>query len=124
MSNLPSFTKKDLEAYYRRLDLIKQTAEQIIKDFDWYGMEIKFSGDEATAYNELAGQLIPHIQKLLKSDYQKLMQVLYHVDVNEKSVRWATEKGSEIEIASWLTDLIIERELQKVVTRIYFSGRM
>ncbi|MEO8150495.1 MAG: hypothetical protein ABI723_22885 [Bacteroidia bacterium] len=129
MSLLPSFTENDLQAYYRRVDLIRQTADQIIKDFDWYGMEIKFSGKEATAYEELFNQILPHVEQLLNYNNEKLMQVLYHIDVSERIVAAAVAESSEKEnnnekISESITRLIIMRELQKVVTRNYFSGRL
>ncbi|MCX6294580.1 MAG: hypothetical protein NTX97_00710 [Bacteroidetes bacterium] len=55
----------DLSQYINRLDLIKDTADQIIKDFDMFGMEIKFSGNAFNAYEELFDQIEPHIKKLI-----------------------------------------------------------
>lgn len=126
MSHLPSFTESDLQAYYRRVDLINQTAQQIIKDFEWYGMVIKFSGHEENAYNELFRQIAPEIEKLLNTNSEKLMEVLYRIDVNEQKVESAVAKAGErnIKTSEALSELIIQRELQKVVTRNYFSGRL
>jgi hypothetical protein len=126
MSQLPTFTENELQAYYRRADLINQTAQQIIKDFDWYGMEIKFSGHSENAYHELFEQINPAIEKLLGTNSEKLMEVLYRIDVNEKKVTSLSERESEGKrrVSELLTELIIQRELQKVVTRNYFSGRL
>ena len=55
----------DLTKYFNRLDLIKDTANQIIKDFDMFGMEIKFSGNAYNAYEELFEQIEPQIKNLI-----------------------------------------------------------
>lgn len=122
MSHLPAFTQENLDAYYRRADLINQTANQIIKDFEWYGMEIKFSGKEENAYTELFDQIKPAIETLLNNNAEKLMEVLYRIDVNEKKL--ADAGSDKTNVSEVITDLIIRRELQKVVTRNYFSGRL
>lgn len=130
MSQLPTFTENELQAYYRRVDLINKTAQQIIKDFDWYGMDIKFSGNADNAYHELFNQINSAIEKLLNTNAEKLMEVLYRIDINEKKVNSFSEDeresegGNKRKVSELLTELIIQRELQKVVTRNYFSGRL
>jgi len=61
----------DLSKYFNRLDLIKDTANQIIKDFEMFGLEIKFSGNAYNAYEELFEQMEPHISQLISSNKSK-----------------------------------------------------
>ena len=51
-----------ISQYFNKLDLIKDTANQIIKDFDMFGMEVKFSGNAYNAYEELFDQIEYYIQ--------------------------------------------------------------
>lgn len=122
MLQLPAFNDDAIQAYTNRIDLITQTANQIIKDFNWYGMAITFTGIESTAYDELFNQIEPYIDKMLQHENEKLMQVLYHIDVSENKIGDATSEHEKQ--SALLTRLIIMRELQKVVTRNYFSGRL
>ena len=47
---------QNIEKYRRDLEIIRLTAEQVIKDFQIFGFEIVFSGNEYTAYEELKTQ--------------------------------------------------------------------
>jgi hypothetical protein len=113
----------DLSKYFNRLDLIKDTANQIIKDFDMFGMEVKFSGNSYNAYEELFDQIEPHIKKLIDFNHSKFMGVLYRIDLNDSQIKNAIEQNSSESFSEIITDLIIKRELQKVVIRNHYKGQ-
>ena len=111
----------DLSKYINRLDLIKDTANQIIKDFDMFGLEIKFSGNAYNAYEELFEQIEPHINKLISSNQSKFMGILYRIDLSDVQIKKAVEENTSEPFSAIVTDLIIKRELQKVVIRNHFK---
>ncbi|MBA3705610.1 MAG: hypothetical protein H0W84_06825 [Bacteroidetes bacterium] len=111
----------DLSQYFNRLDLIKDTANQIIKDFDMFGMEVKFSGNAYNAYEELFEQIEPHISQLIHSNQQKFMGVLYRIDLSDEQIKKAVQENSSEPFSAIVTDLIIKRELQKVVIRNHYK---
>jgi hypothetical protein len=113
----------DLSKYFNQLDLIKQTAEQIIKDFDMFGMEVKFSGNAYNAYEELFDQVEPHIKKLIEVNHSKFIGILYRIDLNDDQVRKAVNENSSEPFSEIITDLIIKRELQKVVIRNHYKSQ-
>lgn len=51
---------------------------------------------------------------LMDRDFQKLLQILYRIDVNEQKAKKAL---SATDPASSIAELIIQRELQKVESR-------
>lgn len=111
---------KNLKPYYTDLNVIKLTAEQIQKDFAWFGEEIQFSEDTKNAYQDLYDQIEPRIYKMICNDFQKLLSVLYRIDISERQLRnhlASTEEDS----SELLTALIIERELKKVLIRKIYS---
>lgn len=110
--NLP-----DISNYSNRIDLIKATAEQIIKDFDMFGLEITFSGNAYDAYRELFEQIEPHINQLLHSNRSKFMGILYRIDLSDEQIKKAVENNSSASFSAIISDLIIKRELQKVVIK-------
>jgi hypothetical protein len=112
----------DLSSYFNRPDLIKDTASQIIKDFDMFGMEVRFSGNAYNAYEELFDQIEPHIKKLIDSNRSKFMGILYRIDLNDEQVTKAVRENSSEPFSAIITDLIIKRELQKVVIRHHYKG--
>ena len=61
--------KHELETYKKKEEIIKLTAEQIIKDFSQFGLDVSFSGVVQYAYNELFEQLLEHIILLLNKRY-------------------------------------------------------
>lgn len=113
----------NLSQYFNRLDLIKDTASQIIKDFDMFGMEIKFSGNPYNAYEELFEQIEPHINQLINSNQQKFMSILYRIDLSDEQIKKAVNENSSDTFTSIVSDLIIKRELQKVVIREHYKKK-
>lgn len=111
----------DLSKYFNRLDLIKDTANQIIKDFDMFGLEIKFSGNAFNAYEELFEQIEPHINQLITSNQQKFMSILYRIDLSDEQIKKAVNENSSELFSAIVSDLIIKRELQKVVIRNHYK---
>lgn len=105
------------------LELLNETAEQIIKDFGISGIEIKFSGNADNAYHELFSQIEPHILRLLWEDTRKLQQLLYRIDIPERQASIALKGEEGRTPPQMLTELIIKRELQKVVIRKFYSNK-
>jgi hypothetical protein len=113
----------DISQYINRLDLIKNTADQIIKDFDMFGMEVKFSGNAYSAYEELFDQIEPHISQLITSNQSKFMGILYRIDLSDEQIKKAVSENSTEPFPAIVTDLIIKRELQKVVIRSHYNTK-
>jgi hypothetical protein len=59
--------------YLKHLDILQDTALQIIKDFENLGTEIKFLGNSKNAYAELFSQIHPLIEKLQKENFSKFL---------------------------------------------------
>lgn len=113
----------NISKYINELDFIKATANQIIKDFDMFGLEIKFSGSKYDAYEELFDQIEPYIDELLSVNRSKFMSVLYRIDVSEYQLKKAVEENESESFSTIITDLIIKRELQKVVIRAHYAQK-
>lgn len=111
----------DASVYINRLDIIKDTANQVIKDFDMFGLEIKFSGNAYNAYEELFEQILPHLENLIATNRNKFMGILYRLDVSDEQVKRAVDANQSEPFSEIITDLVIKRELQKVVIRKQYS---
>ena len=112
--------RKDIEHYRLDLAIVRETAQRIINDFELLGIEIIFSGNEKNAYEELMNQLIPAMNTLLAKNKQKLMQVLYRIDISEEKLSKTVLKFPKAQLAEVISHLVIEREMQKVITRKIF----
>ena len=115
-------TLSDLTPFQKRMDIIRQTAEQTIKDFDAFGYEISFSNDPEKAYQELQNQILPLIDQLITKNYKKLMSILYRIDVREDLINECVLQSDPSQFAKIITELVLERELKKVIIRNYYKN--
>lgn len=111
---------QDLSIYRKQIEFIRETAAQIIKDFEIAGEEISFSGNAETAYAELKSQILPIVEKLLQSNFEKFLFLLYKIDVSENAVKNILAENEKV-FSENICDLILERELKKVIVRKYFE---
>lgn len=111
-------TTFSLEPYRHDLEVIRDTVSQIKKDFSQFDLEINFSGDEQTAYPELKSQLIILFKDLLHHNSEKIFALLYRIDVSEQELKQIT---ASISFEEHVTELVLERELRKVVMRKLYS---
>ena len=72
--------------------------------------------------NELKEKLIQHINYLIQHDFEKLVALLYRIDVNEKKLRELLQRYSENNSSEIIAQLIIERQLEKIKTRQQFKS--
>ncbi len=99
--------------------IIRETADQVIKDFAGFGMEINFPENLRSAYNDLFTQLAVHIGKLLHEDTEKLSALLYQIDLDES--KFSKSSPNYDHEHEWLSEMILNREFLKVLTRHYFK---
>ena len=121
MSQLIS--QSQIERSKKEEKFVLLTAEQVRKDFAMYGMEVNFSGNVNFAYEELFDQLKVFISELLSSNSEKLMSLLYQIDLSEKELS-KTDPNIQFEtISEIITHKVLERELKKVLIRTYFKEK-
>ena len=118
--NLPSLS--ELTPYYNRTDLLEKVVEQIKKDFNWFSFEITFTGEGESPYQELYAQILPLIDEQLNDDYPKLMAMLYRIDLDEAFLNKKLKENHHSDTDEVITDLILKRELQKVIIRDAYSS--
>lgn len=94
-------------------ELEKIGAELLAKDFE---LPVKASWEEQRQ------QLEERIIYLLLNQMEKLLQILYKIDVNERKVKEVFAQNDPKMIAPQLTDLILTRILQKAETRKNFNA--
>lgn len=119
--NLPDYNNLSIEPYRNKEEIIRQVAAQIEKDFAQFGLEVQFSSEFDYAYDELFFQLKEHIIWLLDRDYHRLVLLLYQIDLSEKQIIKAEQEHPDVPKSDLLAELIIIRELQKVLIRNYFK---
>ena len=95
-------------------DLVHTTAQYIVTAFD-IGDELVVP--ESITLEEIRKGLVERIIHLLNVNPEKLMSILYRIDVSETRVNEIFAHAMPPDIPEQLADLIIERQLQKARTR-------
>jgi hypothetical protein len=72
---------------------------------------------------QLHSLLSAHINQLIENDFQKLVNLLYRIDVNEARLREFLSQNADKEAGPEIADLIIERQLQKIKSRKEFQEK-
>jgi len=118
---LPQVNNSNVSSHLDQADIVLATAEQIMKDFGMFGVEITFSGDTSRAYEELHSQLINQITLLLERNYDLLLSVLYQVDITEREIARAEQELPHYNNVEIIAHQVIVRDLKKVLLRRYFK---
>ena len=121
MMPLPKIQNNNVASFLNTPQLVQETASQIMKDFGLFSISITFSGNIENAYNELHEQLVQQIGILLVNDYQKLLSVLYQVDISNRDIEKTAEELPHYNEFEVIAHQIIVRDLKKVLTRYYFK---
>lgn len=98
----------------KKADNLLQILEMTNKD-----VGLSLSLTTVPDYTEFVKELARAIEFLIEKDFEKLMQILYRIDVSESKVKEAF--GLEQDVAQQIALLIIEREEQKVITRAKYK---
>jgi len=70
-------------------------------------------------------QLIERVKELMSRDYERFLNSLYRIDVNEKKVTEILHTKDRTTIPEQLADLIIDRQMMRVRTQmLYKQGKM
>lgn len=72
---------------------------------------------ENISFEQLKGQLSSHINFLIQTDFHKLVSILYRVDVDESRLKQLLNENPDHDASNIISDLIIERQLQKIRSR-------
>lgn len=78
---------------------------------------------ENISEEELKGNLSSHINKLIQSDFKKLVSLLYRIDVSESKLKQLLKENADEDAAPIIAELIIERQLQKIKSRQESNSR-
>ncbi|WP_276504808.1 hypothetical protein [Terrimonas pollutisoli] len=78
---------------------------------------------ESISLNKLREELAAYINTLVQSDFNKLVQLLYRIDVNEAKLKSMLKQNPGADAGLIIADLIIERQRQKLQSRKSFTKK-
>lgn len=74
---------------------------------------VETSKDHLFTKEELADK----INELINSDFQKLVSILYRMDISEPKLKLLLKENPNVDAGLIIADLMIERQLQKAKSR-------
>ena len=77
---------------------------------------------ETIAFGELEEKLTAHINQLIKKDFEKLVALLYRIDVNEKKLKTCLALYTDENAGKIIAGLILERLQEKINSRKKFNN--
>lgn len=96
---------------------VTEISETISGVFDKAGISAIITSNEFDNLAELKKHLTRKIAELLDTNYERLINILYRIDVNEDKLNELFGTKNRDFIPERLADLIIERQLQKINLR-------
>lgn len=118
-----SLPAPDPAPYRKRIELVMETAAQVKKDLGLFNIDIHLSGRPESAYGELLEQMMPAVEDMMRANPGLFSELLYRIDVDERKLAGLLASGEAGSSAALYTELIIEREFRKVVTRHLFREK-
>ncbi|MDE3247583.1 MAG: hypothetical protein KGO82_02905 [Bacteroidota bacterium] len=85
--------------------------------------ELDTSWPGTQSFEAMREQLVAQIDYLINKDFQRLLSILYRVDVDEAKLRALLQSNPERPAAETIADSIIERQLQKLQSRKQFGKK-
>lgn len=72
---------------------------------------------KSPTFEDLVAWVASEVVHMMQYEMERLLQLLYRIDVDERKVKAAFALSSPKFIAPSIANLIIERQLQKIITR-------
>jgi hypothetical protein len=94
--------------------------ESIIQFFN---NQLNPDSENVLTLKEFTEKLENYINELILSDFDKLLQLLYRVDVSEAKLRRILKENPGENAAKIIAELIIERQIQKKKSRQAYGNR-
>ena len=83
--------------------------------------ELAIELPEKISMEEIKEKLSAHINRLIQSNFEQLVNLLYRIDVSEAKIKSLLQIEPGTNAGDIISNLIIERQLQKIKSRQQFK---
>jgi hypothetical protein len=97
--------------------IITPLIETLVKDFSIDSSALAVQADLAAVKEHLKNR----ITELMSRNYDRFLNSLYRIDVDESKVREILHSKDKISIPEKLADLIIERQMMRIKTKLLYK---
>ena len=105
---------------YTNNELIPIASELVLNHFGLEEFSVKEEGDRLGNFQTELKRIIVY---LLEKDFERLVRIMYRVDIDEEKVKYALSGLDEKEPADLIVEYVINREMEKAKTRLKYRGQ-
>ena len=102
---------------------IEDIQQEVFESFEIDGGLLPAVTNAEEKFQAFRKLLIERIEELAEKNMDKLMWLLYRVDVSERKLHETLKQTPPEQFAPVIADLIIERQIQKIKSRNEFGGK-
>ena len=102
---------------------IEDIQQEVFESFEIDGQLLPVVKNDEEKFQAFRNLLIARIEELAEKNIDKLMWLLYRVDVSERKLHETLKQTPPEQFAPVIADLIIERQIQKIKSRNEFGGK-
>lgn len=113
----------DISSGISKPGLFEKFKEQLKKDFEGSGLNGDFASTLEPDYNMILNTMMLELDRVNKLAVSKLTGLLYRVDVSELQIKKLSKVKPEADLNAIMAELIIKRELQKVVIKEHYRNK-
>ena len=117
------FSKEELMKASRREEIIHLVVNQIVKDFGSFNIDLNFSSQSDDLYSSLQNKLEIEVARIIEEDNTVFKGLLYRIDISEKEIAQYHREMPQNTFATIISQLILHRELKKVLYREYYKNK-
>jgi formyltetrahydrofolate hydrolase len=110
-----------VNAYLQKEDLFELFKQQLKKDFEGAGLNSDFTSSLPVNFEELKFVIREQLILISKHSHSSLNNLLYRVDISELQLQSYQKKNPNLNDEELRAELIIKRELQKIILKRNFS---
>ncbi len=115
--------KDEIEIYFNNQQVIDHLLRQLEKDLEIENNSLTCQFENGNLFEKIHTLILPVVEKNIQQNYGNFISKLYRIDVSEQKISDALKNKSSSDYADVITKLILQKEMQKIITRLVYANR-
>jgi hypothetical protein len=104
-------------------DLFQKFKAQLQKDFEFCSLDGKFATELTPDFDLILKLVHLEVEKISKASSGKINELLYRIDISEAQIKKAFNLKPGSGLNEIISELIVKRELQKIVIKEHYRTK-
>jgi hypothetical protein len=114
---------REIEIHFNNQKVIDQLLRQLEKDLALEFDSLHCQFEKENLFQKLHDLISPIVEKNIQQNFSNFMNTIYRIDVSEQKINHALQNKSSSDYAHVITELILQKEMQKIITRLVYANR-